>query len=299
MLTKEQEKTVEESFQNEMREATKTNVAVDLDKAREIVQYLYKNYLDIDNFTNVEIVDSPQAAFNEIKKRMPDVDNKTLADNVSFISLFTYWTEYYHFGIHKLNEKSGVPEDLIENLDKMKEICHQIHAILPTDEVCYVIKHPKKISIKDGDFEKFIFHSDEGYAIEYADGLGWGYLNDVKVPDYIALNKPEDIDVEKVMAETNVDVQREAINKIGSERFFEKINPKILDEMMGSERWENYQLLKIKFADKSRIFLKMKNPSSGKYTIERVTDGCKTVRDALVMRASENEKTYKAPLIIT
>jgi hypothetical protein len=98
------------------------------------------------------------------------------------------------------------------------------------------------------------------------------------------------LDPKLIIKETNAEVRRELVRKIGIERVVEKLGAKVLDKK------GDYELIMLDIGDNNlRPYLKMKNPSIGVYHIEGVQPGCKTVDDALNFRNGTKEK----PVILT
>jgi hypothetical protein len=77
-----------------------------------------------------------------------------------------------------------------------------------------------------------------------------------------------------VRTETNVEIRREIVRKIGIEKICKDLHAKKIDNK------DNYELLLLD----NRPYLKMLNPSIGVYHIEGVPLECKTVEDALNSR---------------
>jgi hypothetical protein len=108
------------------------------------------------------------------------------------------------------------------------------------------------------------------------------------------------LDVNKIMAIGNVEVRKEAIQKIGLTNLMEKLHGKVLSKMniyvdknqkvyLKNKEGLNkisYELIEVdlKLATKTKI-LKMKNPSlEDVYHYEYVSPDCMTVKDALKFR---------------
>jgi hypothetical protein len=83
-----------------------------------------------------------------------------------------------------------------------------------------------------------------------------------------------------VLKETNVEVRRELLRKIGVERFLAVAKSKTLHKR------GNYELLSIDLSAElpGRRYLKMLNPSIGIWHVEGVPQECKTVEQALHSR---------------
>jgi len=123
-------------------------------------------------------------------------------------------------------------------------------------------------------------HSTEGPAVAWPEGEHQYYfLNGVNVPREIVETPARELDPRTLLHESNAEVRREIVRKVGIERVCEALDAKCLD------RSGNYELLLLDLQDgRTRPFLKMKNPSVGVYHIEGVPPECRTVAEALAWR---------------
>jgi hypothetical protein len=82
------------------------------------------------------------------------------------------------------------------------------------------------------------------------------------------------------MSETNADIRRELLRKVGIERMLANLPHKVV-----SKRGD-YELLSVDLTEtvKGAIYLKMLNQSIGVYHMEGVPRECKTVDEALSWR---------------
>jgi hypothetical protein len=299
-LTKEQETQVEAYYQKMLANGIKTKVKTNRKFAKTAIHTLYTKDLDLPSGPKkIVYVASPEAAIKAASKAS-GVDPKTLVSEIMYINLWTGGIALYHAGVTILGETSGVEEDLISDLFEYEEITHNIHAILPCENICYVIEYPTVVAIKDNDLEAFKLHREGGLALEYSDGTGFSWLNGVEVPDYVATTSASKLSVKKLMAETNVDVRREGMRRISIDRLLKDTKAKLLDKekkpKMG-KHWD-YQLYDMDLGDnKKRVFLRMFDVASKAYTVERVEDTCTTVAEALAWR--DGEEAYVAPTVRT
>lgn len=300
-LTKEQEKLVDDYGLKMLQNGVKYGIKTDRKKANQSIETLYRKYLEIDPPKEIIYVDSPEAAVDACAKSN-SVDPKTLTGEIMFINLlgsryyWHAWVPYYWAGINFLGETAGVDQDLIDDLNEHEAMLHQLHAILPCENICYVIEYPKMVSIKNDDLDKFILHRESGLAVEYNDGTGFAWLNGVEVPDWVAVEKPSKLSVKKLLAEANVDIRREGLARIPLEKLIKQTGAKLLDKVKDLKigPWWDYQLYDIDLKDnKKRRCLRMFDVASKKYPFERVGDHCDTVLQALAMR--DGEKTYIIP----
>lgn len=298
-MTESQEKAVDayglEMLQNGIKCGIKTNRKL----AESAITVLYKKYLGISEPKDVVFVDSPEAAIKVVASSTKQT-KQSLVSEIQFLNLWTWWVAYYSAGIRILGETEGVEEELISDLNEYEDICKSIHALLPCENICFVIEYPKTVSTLNDDLDKFILHRDGGLAIEYQDGTGFSWLNGVAVPDWVALDKPEKISVKKLLAESNVDIRREGLRKVSLARLLKETKARLLDKVKDTKKgkyWD-YELYSIDLGDnKKRICLRMYDEASKAYPVERVEDSCTTVLEALAMRDGENK--YIPPSIRT
>ncbi|MFZ3064220.1 MAG: DUF6745 domain-containing protein [Nitrospirota bacterium] len=139
----------------------------------------------------------------------------------------------------------------------------ELDLVYPFNDICIILDRPEQVSMKNG-----VLHNEAGMAIKYRDGWGVYYLNGVRVTKEIVETSADKLNPEIVLKETNAEVRREIVRKIGVERLEKKLKPLVLD------KWGDYEL-----HDYSHLFpnmrckpvyLKMKNPSIGVWHYEGV-----------------------------
>jgi len=161
---------------------------------------------------------------------------------------------------------------------------HKINLCYPLDNVCILSQHFDYVKMKN---ERL--HSDGSPAIHY-NGFDVYALNGVSVPEWLVMQKWNEIDCKKILAEQNAEVRREIVRKVGIERVCSELDAKCIDKI------GDYELLILNLGDdRKRPYLKMLNPSVGTYHIEGVHPDCQTVEAALNFRNGTVEK----PLILT
>jgi hypothetical protein len=126
-------------------------------------------------------------------------------------------------------------------------------------------------------------HKDGGPALAYPDGWSIYALNGVRMKPEHVLTVAEKLDPKIVLAESNVEIRRELIKKIGMERFLEVCPHKVL------EKKGSYELLSIPLSDevKDSRWLKMVNPSVGCFHVEAVSPECATVQQSINWRCNQ------------
>jgi hypothetical protein len=301
-LTAEQAKKCDDYALEMIKNGIKCGIKTNREKAMSAVHVLYQKYLDIPNGPKeVVFVDSPESAIMLVAKSQK-LDPKELIAEVQFLNLWTSWVAYYHAGVNILGETGGADQELLDNLNEYEGFTKIIHAILPCENVCFVIEYPKVVAIKNNDLDAFKLHRENGLAIEYNDGTGFAWLNGVEVPDYVAVTPGSKLSVKKVMAETNVDVRREGLRRISLSRLLKDTKAKLLDSLVNKKlgKWCDYQLYDMNLGDgKKRIFLRMFDVASNGRPLERVEDNITTVAAALAWRDGETVSEYKNPRIRT
>lgn len=125
-----------------------------------------------------------------------------------------------------------------------------------------------------------MLHRDGGAAVQYADGFAVYALNGVRVPKWLAVNKPGDIDPIKFAKIENVEIRREFVRKIGVERIYREYGGTIAD------RRGDYELVLLDLGGGTGAwpYLKMLNPSTRTRHLEAVDKKIWTVAEALRWR---------------
>ena len=142
----------------------------------------------------------------------------------------------------------------------------------------YIVVSQKPNLIKKN---KSGLHRETGPALTYDDnGLSDIYaLNGIMMKKEYVMTPAEQLNPKDIIAESNVDVRRELIRKIGIERMLEQLNHTVIDKV------GNYELLNVELSPelKNCRYLKMQNPSVGVWHLEGVEGD--SVTEALNFRA--------------
>lgn len=90
----------------------------------------------------------------------------------------------------------------------------------------------------------------------------------------------EQLNAKDMLTETNVEVRKALINRIGAAKVLVQLNAEVLDKA------HNYELVNLKLQenDRPRPYLRMINPSTGEVHVEGVHPRCNTVNEALAWR---------------
>ena len=191
---------------------------------------------------------------------------------------------FYNYLIEVLNLK--LEKELLEKYMVWEETS-KLSLIYPFSEVCVLSQKPSKIKMTDKKL-----HCETGPAIEYSSGFSIYCLNGVLVPKKLVEAVPEEIDPLEILKESNVEVRREYVRKIGIDNMITKMECKRLDTV------GDYELYRIPIGENQfGNYLKMKNPSIQTYHFEGVPPECDSVEKALAWRDGENE--YIKPSILT
>ena len=186
-----------------------------------------------------------------------------------------WWASYFAWcDFMQFIGVSGLPSTLGAFIDLT-----EVGLVYPLEHVTVVSSKPSEIHLNNSG----ALHRDGGMALSYADGWGIWSLNGVIVPKYVAEIRGEMLDPQLALKESNVEVRREIIRKVGIERFIQACGAKVLDT------WNNYELLSVRLSDEQPDcrYLKMLNPSIGVWHVEGVSPECRTVADALNFRKPE------------
>jgi hypothetical protein len=157
---------------------------------------------------------------------------------------------------------------------------------LPHEHVCWVSERPKFLHLNN----RNRLHCNNGPAMEYPDGWSIYALNGVVMKSVYVMTPAERLDPVDILKESNVDIRRELLRKLGI--------PRMISYGKEIDRQGNYRLI-----DMSAIFrgswidyapyLLMQSPSvDGAQHMEGVSPECRTVEQAINWRASEVAKNW-------
>lgn len=272
-LTKAQESKFEEYVDKWVKVGLDTT-PIALEMATPLINKLYEKILGQALPKKIVIKSSPIEAWEEVCKISkteepfvwPYLDGNF---NASYSAFYDFM--FTELGIkNEKHEVWGVYRDL-----------SKLSLIYPLDEVCVLVDKPEYIKMNKG-----ILHCVNGPAIKYKDGFCVYSLNGVRVTKELVETAAEELDPKIVMKESNAEVRREIVRKIGVERLIVKLGAISMDKSKDGM----YELLGIDIGDKRvRPYLKMRNPSINTWHVEGVHPDCKTVADALKFRNGTSE----------
>lgn len=224
------------------------------------------------------------SAFIEKNGRVPTTEElneftETSKDGICYGSHDAGWLSSYDVFSNEL----GLKEEC-KDIEPLLEVAKNCGWWVPFDNenggICVCSEKHSTLKLnEDGDP-----HCFDGPAIEYPDGFALYFFNGVAVTKEYAEMKSEDFTSNIILSEKNADIRRELIRKIGNEKAAELMNAKILDSAFG------YELLDINIdAERTRPFLRMKNPSMDTIHVEGVIADCKSVMDAIKFRNGKDK----------
>lgn len=180
------------------------------------------------------------------------------------------WFAYYEFMKNELK----IPLTNEKEYEAFKA-CSKYGMVFPLENICIVCQPPTIIK-KNGNG----LHCENGPALSYNGDNEIYALNGVVMKKEHVMTEAENINPEDVMKETNVEVRRELLRKVGIERMMNVLPNRLLDTV------DNYELYSIDLNDelKNCKYLKMINPSVGVYHLEAVDPSIETVEQALSWR---------------
>ena len=130
------------------------------------------------------------------------------------------------------------------------------------EDVCAISDRPVRLR-RDA---RGRLHSHDGMAIEYGDGWGVHAWHGVRVTPQI-IEQPETITSQQILEESNAEVRRVMVERLGLDRFLTMANAKILDTDHGGQRvlhrinWQN---------DEPIVAVQVRCPTTGQTYFLRV-----------------------------
>jgi hypothetical protein len=207
--------------------------------------------------------------------KQADIEKGSTFDNIG-CGFDSGWTAFYDY-----MGQIGVEYDKEWGFDTWKKFIKEsgVFACILYENIAFVCIRPCSVKRNlAGDL-----HCENGPAIAWKDGYCEYYLNGVAVSKSLVMTPAEKLDANLVIKESNAEIRREIVRKIGVELVCQRLGAKIIDAE------GDYELINLSFDDRYRPYLKMKNPSIFTYHIEGVDPSCKTVKDALKWRNGTDE----------
>ncbi|AFZ07130.1 leucine-rich repeat-containing protein [Oscillatoria nigro-viridis PCC 7112] len=177
------------------------------------------------------------------------------------------------FGV-TLDEKA---QELFRCKQQLFEDCGWI---FPFEKVCLICDRPLHIRF---DAENRL-HAEGEPAIAFADGYSLYFHHGVKLPEKYGKVHPDLWQAEWLLSESNAELRRVLIERIGYDRICCELQAVELDSWVATEGYpyQQYTLLKIDNADVEPIYLlKMTCPSTGHIHALRVPPNVLTAQEAI------------------
>ncbi len=190
------------------------------------------------------------------------------------------WFSFYEFFRNECGISYPSEYDTFKN-------CQDYGMVFPLDELCIVCQPPTIIKKNNSGL-----HCENGPALSYNGDNEIYALNGVVMKKEYVMTPSHDISGEMILKETNTEMRRELLRKVGVERAMDSLPHKLL------EKRGNYELYSIDLSNevKDARYLKMLNPSVGVWHIEGIEPGISTIADALKWR---NNNWYEDAEILT
>ena len=255
---------------------TITDAKIDFFKFQQLV-------LKKDKPTEVILVNSPLEANKKIKELyFKDTDKMKCFYSYFDCQYWAGWFSFYEF----MEKEVGIKYDNKAEYDAMCA-CSGYGMVYPLDDICIVVQPPTIIKKNASGL-----HCEDGAALSYNGDNEIYALNGVVMPKEYVLTPSHKITSEMIFKETNVEIRRELIRKVGLEQVFERMPHKLLDTQ------GNYELYSIDLSEevKDARYLKMTNPSIQVFHIEGVAPEIATVKDALKWR---NQNMFENADVLT
>jgi hypothetical protein len=284
-LTKAQEEILE-NIKNKWIKIGLDTTQLDPNEIKQICRNLHKRLFDTEETRPIIVLSSPWSCWKAVNwivnnpdKNPEDVlkvdlkDVKTTIDFVwpyidgsFFVGYFSWVDSMEQIGVKNLPEWKIWAETTKMGL------------YYPLDTAVVVGQKPSEIHLND----RGQLHHTSKMALKYSDGWGIWALNGVRMKKEHVVTPEEDISPNMVLGETNVEVRRELIRKIGVDRLIDCLPHKLLDKK------DNYELYSLELSPEvpDARFLKMINPSIGVYHVEGVGPECSTVQQAINWRSN-------------
>lgn len=208
------------------------------------------------------------------------------------------------------------PRDVVALFSRFKALLESgVWGMLQVQGICIVIPCPAEIHWN----EENQLHKDGGAALAWKDGFRIWSLNDVSVPQWLAVTPTANLHLDQFHRETNADIRAEFIRKYGVDRMAHLgvsidsyKNHKDLNPLWIASEYELIDMGKTLFQTRTNmgfgglgfpgirgesraLYLKMKNLTvDGIYHLEGVSNSCRTIIDAVGDRWEEKPEDYES-----
>jgi len=172
----------------------------------------------------------------------------------------------------------------IARLARYETIARNAFWWYPFKDIVFVCDRPNEIN-RDNQTR---LHSEFGPTISFQDGWELFYWHGIEIPKRLIL-QPETYSAEEMLAESNTEIRRCMFEKIGYQKVFDEMKPKII------ERWNGYDLYHIvtRPGEEDIRLIKCVCPSTGREYYNRVPPDVPDCLSALTWRFSCTPEEYQ------
>lgn len=191
---------------------------------------------------------------------------------------------------------------------------------LPHKHICWVSER-HNVLVRDNNGR---LHCEDGPSVMYPDGWAIYAWHGVRVPSFV-IETPEQITIDHIRSETNQEVRRVMIERMGWDRFSDSAAVKVLSSdtlharfpalpvsdlieegqrfvtsfRTGEEQADLIEISEFKdFESRPLRFVRVTDPSTGRRYIIRVAHNCKTPYEGVGASFGMTEKQYKESFLI-
>lgn len=244
---------------------------VSLENAQIDFHLFQKEVLQMETPAPVILVDSPYQANLEIKKRSGIPNNERMKCVYPYFDcqFWANWAAFYDY----MEQEVGVKYDNKAYDILMK--CINYGMVYPLKDICIVVQHPTILKKNSQGL-----HCENGPAVSYNGDNEIYALNGVVMKKEYVMTPASQIDPQDILKETNVEIRRELLRKVGIERIMDSLPHTLI------EKRDNYELYSIDLSNdlKNCKYLKMVNPSIGCFHLEGLDPTIRTIEEALKWR---------------
>lgn len=128
------------------------------------------------------------------------------------------WLSFYDFF-------SRIGVEGLEQLDGLKEAARWCGWWWPMENIAVISERPLTLHRDD----QGRLHCEDAKAISYNDSWGLYVYHGVNVQDYV-IERPETITIDDIMKESNAEIRRIKIERVGEDNFLQRANAELLNE---------------------------------------------------------------------
>jgi len=199
------------------------------------------------------------------------------------------WCSFYDFC-----RKAGFVKKPLGTVDQYCEYVFNSGVFLTIYETSHVIVCPNPSEIRVNSIKQGDYH--EGHQVSWDDGFVTHLPYNSLMPVISSMSSDDQKSVLTLPLGNMVELTPELLRKLDVHPLVHRLRIRIIDKF--KNRWGPYELLRIRHPDmaKSFTYLKMLNPSTGKWHFEQVPP-VRTCRQALAWR--DGEAKYFVPNVLT